>query len=48
MSFAGYDDSSAWGPAPDADGGDIVKDALRKEAVMKSVGLVACLLPARR
>ncbi|KIM89258.1 hypothetical protein PILCRDRAFT_813193 [Piloderma croceum F 1598] len=36
MSFAGYDDPTAWG-ASDAPVGDIVKDAVRKELILKEI-----------
>lgn len=36
MSFNdGFDDPTAWGPSPEAPSGDIVKDAIRKEQVLK-------------
>jgi len=35
MSFAGYDDPTAWGASSDAPVGDIVKDAVRKELILK-------------
>jgi hypothetical protein len=37
MSFAGFDDPTAWGAPSDAPSGDIVKDAVRKEQILKSV-----------
>jgi hypothetical protein len=37
MSFAGYDESAAWGAGAEESSGDIVKDAIRKEAVIKCV-----------
>jgi hypothetical protein len=37
MSFAGYDESAAWGAGAEESSGDIVKDAIRKEAVIKYV-----------
>lgn len=37
MSFAGYDDPTAWGAPSDAPVGDIVKDAVRKELILKWV-----------
>jgi hypothetical protein len=42
MSFGGYDDSPAWG-AGVAAGEDIVKDALRKEELLKHVDAFADL-----
>jgi hypothetical protein len=40
MSFGGYDDSSAWGPGADV-GEDLVRDALRKDALLKWVYALA-------
>jgi hypothetical protein len=37
MSFAGYEDPTAWGAPSDAPVGDIVKDAVRKELTLKWV-----------
>jgi hypothetical protein len=37
MSFVGFDDPTAWGAPPDAPAGDIVKDAVRKEQILKWV-----------
>ncbi|KZP33667.1 hypothetical protein FIBSPDRAFT_1036187 [Athelia psychrophila] len=38
MSFGGFEDDIAWGPPPQApSSGDIVKDALRKEQILKEI-----------
>lgn len=37
MSFVGFDDPTAWGAPSEVPAGNIVKDAVRKEQVLKSV-----------
>jgi hypothetical protein len=44
MSFGAFDEPSAWAVPSEPQGGDIVTEALKKEQVLKYVGLKLILL----